>query len=239
MAEVQPAVEPVTLYYPDMAPVLYLPPGADGPAGIVADRVNDLVGMAGLNVRWVGPEPRQRILVLLGSGEAACAPNLIRTPERAAQFNFSAPIFPERRWNVIVRDGEAWSRDMPSLKALLADPTHLLGHLHGAALGAALDGMLAEAQARRQAFRGTPADLLNALMMKRVDYILADFKDEADLNNVLAKLNLPTGRLRLLDFADMPRQEPGRIMCSRAVPTRVIDAFNRAIAGSEVADGGR
>jgi len=229
MAEPAGPSPSVVMHFPNMAPVLHLPPGSAAPVGVVADRIRELARKAGVEIGWHGPEPRARILAELGAGVPACTPNVVRTPDRARDFQFSEPIFPARHWSVVARPGQPWINSYRTFSELLADPARLMGHLHGASLGTGLDRMILDNAPRVQNFQGSPAMLLKAVSAGRVDYALADLDGPGEIEPLLQEAGLPPGSLIVLPFSDIPPQDPGRIMCSPLTPKTILEAFNRAI----------
>jgi len=217
------------ILFPDMAPAILRKPDTGEVGGVVAERVRAIAGRAGIDLVWNGPVPRARIVAELET-RPACTVNAIRTPERAARFLFTEPIFAPRRVAVITRSDPPWKTPPASFAALLADRALVLGQMLGASHGEAIDRMIAQAGTPTQAFRGTPEDLLQLVAAGRVDYALGDLRDDRQLAEMMAATRLEPGRLRVLHFPDLPAQEPGRIMCSHAVGGGVISTLDKAIA---------
>ena len=235
-APVFPADAVITMLYPNMAPYIRSVPGSDMPQGPVAERVAQIARSAGLTIDWRGPVPRARILAEMGQGEPVCTPNALATAERRQVFKFSEPIFYAPEWVAVVRADARWIDSYSTLADLLGDRHRSFGHLAGASFGPPADQLIALHGINKQSFRGTPGELLRVLAAGRVDYILID---AGDLENQALAMGMDHNMLRLVRFPDMATEGGGRIMCSQAVDSNLIDRLNRAIAATsgEIAQG--
>lgn len=215
------------MVFPDMAPYLLADPVTGAVVGPVAQRVEQVARLAGVQVRWMGPVPRSRILSDLARQPDVCTPNAFATPEREALFKFSAPLSGGLDWVVVTRPDADWMSAHPTFASLLGDSGRSFGNLLGASRGEQVDALVERHATNTRMFRGSPGDMLKLLLAGRVDYILMDAADTA---SAARAQNLSPDSLMEHRFPDLDSEEAGRIMCSKGVDDAVIAKLNDAIA---------
>jgi hypothetical protein len=224
------ANNPLTMYYADMRPYMYQgDSGTSIPIGMFGQRIHEIAVQAGIALDWEGPLPRTRLFASMTKDNPSCMPGASYTDERAKIYKFSLPIFPPTQWSVVVRPDADWTKRSWTLDSLLADQSLILAEMHGASKGQILDRIIEKIQPRREAFRGSPADVMAAIIAKRADYMLYIFSNQGELDASLVSAGQPIGALRLLNVEGMPTQEGARIMCTQSVPDSIIEALDRVI----------
>ncbi|MEE3624726.1 transporter substrate-binding domain-containing protein [Nitrospirillum sp. BR 11752] len=225
----QPSEKPVIQFlYPDVGPFLQGTSDGEAVKGPIARRVETLASLAGYEISWLGPIPRNRILADLQDGRAACTPNVIKTPDREARFKFTSPLFPGADWLVITRKGEDWIRSYPTFQSLIRDPSRVYGNMLGASKGPELDRLASEEANHVRPIRGTPADLVKMVAAGHIDYTIVSGPDDAQKAAVSAGVN--PNDLVITHFPELSAVGAGHIMCAATVSDEVIAAFDKALA---------
>jgi len=210
--------------YQEMVP--FIEKGPDGEVrGPVVERVGAIAAAAGLRLQWVGSVPRSRIMAEMEAGRPACMANARKTPERERLFKFSQPIFKAPDYRVFLRKDAADRHQ--TLADLLNDLELIFGVLLGVSLGPELDALLKEQTSNLMVTRGSMVDLVRLLHAGRIDYIIVD---ALDYQIAAAHEGVPPAETAARVFPDLPRAEPGRIMCAQTVPDDVIVRLDRAIS---------
>ncbi|WP_083900976.1 ABC transporter substrate-binding protein [Azospirillum sp. B4] len=218
----------IEFLFPDSGPFLQSVANGGAVRGPVAARVEALAAKAGVQINWLGPVPRNRILSDLQDGRVACTANAIQTPDRALRFKFTTPLFRDTRWVVVAKAGTTWLDSYPTLGALLADDTRLYGNLLGASVGSDIDRLVTQEAGHVRTIRGTPLDLIKMVAAGHVDYVI--LADDRDMAMVARAMDLSPDAFVYHRYPDLPGADAGRIMCAQTVPDDVIAAFNRALA---------
>jgi len=215
----------LTILYPDMSP--FIEPGLlpGQVKGELADWINAIAEEAGIDLVWTGPVPRARILADMQAGTPACHPNARLTVDRDGQYKFTQPVVRASDW-VVVALSESRVSGFVSLHDLL-QATHLTpGILQGQSFGPDLDTLVEARRPGILSVRGGPDDLLKLLLAGRIDWMLAD---RTALGDAVEGAGIRLEDIGLVRFPDMPRPEPGRMMCALSVPDDMIDRLNAAI----------
>ncbi|MDG3444564.1 substrate-binding periplasmic protein [Nitrospirillum amazonense] len=217
----------VRMVYPNQPPFMTADPQTGQPTGPVVERINEIARLANVKVHWDPLMSRREILSLLSSDTVACSPNLLKTSERAAHYQFTDPAFAPPRWMIVGSTHLDWHQ-YNSANELFSDPQRTFGRLINATFGEYIDRMTLIADSHTQTFRGTLIDLLSMVDVGRIDYFLIG--DEA-INHIFDNSqSIDRSRFIFLKFDDLsPLSEGGRIMCSTTVNAKTITALNRGI----------
>jgi len=205
--------EPLTLYWYDRPPLLYVEDGQmRGLMLAPAERV-----MRGANIPFVWkvlPYSRAQVAIR-DNQEKACAVGWFWSPERAGYAQFSPAFYYGQAMVGVVRS------DMPAaepitIRDFLRTPGLRMIQKQDLFLGAYMHAAVHEILAESQIFT-TPAGISPILKMiesDRGDFTIVP-KEETDY---LLKTAFTDGRLRVLVFSDVPKSEGRYLMCSKSVP---------------------
>lgn len=222
------AEDALNLYYFERAPLYQSQDGQA--AGLLIELARGVLAEAGLTPRFQVLPPMRILAELKQGDEPACSPGWFYTAERAAWMRYTAPIYREPPYRVLMRR-ELSKRQAWSLAALLDAPTLVLGVNAGFSYGETLD--------RRIAARAGPVDRsinverslrlehnLRKLQDQRIDFLL--MSDEEWLHIYADR---PEARgLVALRPADMPPGEFRYLVCTRRVPPAWVQRLDAAIA---------
>ena len=209
----------LTLHYQERPP--YSTGDAQlGATGLVATPAAAALQAAGIAFRWqLTPSQRQLALVQGGQG-LHCGVGWFRNPERAARGRFSAPLYRDRPFVALTRQGAGIGDGPFPVTALLRDEQLRLLVKEGYSYGAHVDRLL---EARREAPMRTsvdPRQMAVMLQAGRADWMIVA-PEEADA------LRLPG--LKLVSLSDMPEGPTRHLYCSSDVPPDWIERIDRAL----------
>lgn len=221
------AAPPVlTLHYQERPPYSTLE--ADGRvSGLVATPAARALERAGIAFRWERT-PAQRQLALIQQGEGVhCGVGWFRNAEREAAGRFNdQPLYRDRPFVALVRDGAAWPPDGRAADALAPGALRLLAK-DGFSYGPYLDGLIARTPA---AVLRTPAELdamARMLAAGRADWMIVSPEEAPAL---LARVPDGGRGLRRVRLPDVPIGEARHLYCSRAVPADWLARVDAALA---------
>jgi polar amino acid transport system substrate-binding protein len=204
----------LTLHYQERPPYSTLE--ADGRvSGLVATPAARALERAGIAFRWERT-PAQRQLALIQQGDGLhCGVGWFRNAERetAGRFN-GRPLYRDRPFIALVRDGAPWPADGRAADALAQRAARLLVK-DGFSYGAYLDALIARSPA--DVVR-TPAELdamARMLAAGRGDWMIASPEEVPAL---LARVPDGGHGLEVVRLPDVPAGEARHLYCSRAVP---------------------
>jgi uncharacterized protein (TIGR02285 family) len=186
----------------------------------------ELFATAGIEANFVR-EPQKRILTRFQDGtQNYCSLAWYRLPEREQLAQFTLPIYTDPPQTILIAPASvARVRKHATLAALMSDPELTLAMVDGVSYGAELDARIK--RSKNQIMRRTVpiANLMQMLAADRASYLLAD---RNDWNYMRAHYK----ELATVVQHDLPDMAPGlkrHIMCSRDVPTAIIEKLNQAI----------
>lgn len=209
----------VTLHYQERPPYSSLDAGGKV-AGLVATPAAEALLAAGIAYEW-RQTPSQRQLALIQSGSGLhCGVGWFRNDERAALGKFSRPLYRDRPFGVLTREGLGLP-DTVAVARLLADARLKLLVKEGYSYGEALDGMIARQRPRTVSTSAEPVLMGQMLRSGRADWMIVA-PEEAQ--------SLASPELRLVPLQDEPDGPTRHLYCSRAVPMAWMERIDRALS---------
>lgn len=200
---------------------------ADGqPAGIVVRPVVQALADSGLPHIWSDVPPPRQLNILRRTDTAACGVGWFRTPERETFARFSRLLYTDQPMVVLVRADDRRIGGFGDLASLIADPSLTFGTKTGYAYGTIIDELLERERPATVPSDRDSAGMAALLIYGQFDYMLLA---REELNTVRAALRTDFGKLRVLQFPDMPLGNARYLMCNAAVPEAWIDRFDRAL----------
>lgn len=217
---------PISVHFHNRPP--YMLPLPDGsPGGVTGSIAKAAFAAAGLPVHWMEtPAARQLKLIEAGTGRD-CGIGWFRNPQREQFARFSAPIYRDLPWAVIVGPRFALA-DGSTLDQLLRAPDRKLLVKDLYSYGPELDARIAQFGGEKVTISGDWTQILGMLRLGRADYMFASQEEGQQL---LATAGGAAEGLRLVTLADAPPGEYRYLMCSKQVSEAEIAALNTALAG--------
>lgn len=218
------AQEPITVAWRDKAPYHYKENGVE--QGFLLLRAKQLFAQAEVPAVFV-ETPAKRIWHDFAYGKKSfCSIGWYRLPERERLAQFSRAFHVDPPQILLVGP-----KALPAIQAhkrfaaLLADPNISLGVVDGVSYGPILDQLISQSANRVEPVTVSPANLMRMVAANRVNYM---FADQADWQYLRSR---ETGLESISEyhFSDLPPGLERFIICSKDVPSTVIDKLNRAI----------
>ena len=216
----------LTLHYQERPPYSTLE--ADGRvSGLVATPAARALERAGIAYRWERT-PAQRQLALIQQGDGLhCGVGWFRNAEREAAGRFNAqPLYRDRPFAAVVRDGAPWPADDRAADALARSTLRLLAK-DGFSYGPVLDGLIAGASAAVRRTSAEPDAMARMIAAGRADWMIASPEEAPAL---LARVPDGGRGLRLVHLSDVPMGEARHLYCNRAVPDAWLARVDAALA---------
>jgi polar amino acid transport system substrate-binding protein len=219
LAAAQEPVSTINLHYQERPP--YSSRQGDGAVtGLVANPAAAALAAAGVPFRWVlTPSQRQLALVQSGAG-LHCGLGWFRNDERAARGLFSAPLYRDRPFAALVREGAALGAGTRAAD-LLADARLRLLVKDGYSYGPVLDRLIAAAGNAPLRTAADPLQMAQMLRSGRADWIVVAPEEAGVLGGA---------GLRLVLLTDVPEGATRHLYCSADVGGERMQRIDRALA---------
>ncbi|MBV8657304.1 MAG: transporter substrate-binding domain-containing protein [Burkholderiales bacterium] len=213
--------EPLTIMYEIRAP--YTVMVNHTLTGLVGDPIANAVKEAGIDVAWQ-EIPFKRELRLIESNKIhGCAAGRLRNAAREKVGKFSAPVYRDKLFVLLVAKGNAKLDAHQTLTAVLNDPAiHLLVQ-EGYSYGEELDPLITHARAQIVRLPYENTSLARMVVQGQVDAYLMTQEEAEALEHEMK------GALVTKSLADAPPGPIRYLYCSKSVSDDTLERLNRVL----------
>jgi polar amino acid transport system substrate-binding protein len=183
-----------------------------------------IVSRAGLVASFDMLPQLRRDATISANQSNSCALGVFKTSEREQFGQFTLPIGHDAPWPVISRaESVKTIRQSKNLKSFMRESQLSGVFLLGVSHGPYVEPLIEQMSPAAEKFGSAPAHILRMIEIGHGDFTILPM----DILEVYKKGN-PGSTLRATTFPDIPGQ-PVYLMCSKRVPSGVMERLNRAI----------
>jgi len=216
------AAADLRLYYSERAPY-YVAQGGKV-RGVLADVASAAVRKAGIPFVWESMPPARQFEGLKLGILPGCMVGVYKNPERETYAHFTRAIYRNRPAAALGRRDDVRLASIMSIDSLLADPRLVLLVKKSYSYGAFIDKKIAELQPRRWETTVESRTMFRQIAARRADYMFME-TEEAE-----HAVTTPQGNgLAVYPIPGMPPGNLRYLMCSRAVPLKIVQRIDAAL----------
>jgi polar amino acid transport system substrate-binding protein len=218
------AGDPVTILYSERPPFNITQPDGDV-VGIVGAPAGAALRKAGIPFTWEAIPTNRSVYEVQENRRRVCGLGWYRTPERAEFARFTDPISQDGPLVAVV--GRSFHNlDATSFDAVLHDETARFLLKSGVLYTSATSAQLDKAKIRARWVTIGWGEIVQEIADQHADIT---FLIEEEAAYYLRQGPYKPGDLTVLRFAELPRGELRRLMCSKLVDDDTIQAINKAL----------
>ena len=214
----------LTIYYLHRPP--YYVRTDDKPQGFIMILTRKVFEKAGIEVEFKEIPPK-RILHELTKPQPACSPGWFKTPEREKLYLFSAAIYQNAPLTFVARKSENNGRTKISLDEMITflKASRRPGLICGFSYGPFLDALFASAQTT-ECLSTSVLNVLKMVAEGRADFTILS---PEELGYLISRYPDLKESLAIISIEGIPEGNRRYIMCSKGVPSHVMESINEAI----------
>lgn len=193
------------------------------PHGILIEPVERAFKEAGVNYRLIEVPVVRQLAILKSNRDLDCGVGWFKRDERASYAKYSKPFFQDLPTVGIVAANSALPTST-KLKDFLSTTQLTWTVVDGYAYEPYVENLLKENKTKTQTINGNLTSLINMIDKNRASItVLARQEAQYYLD-----LNQFKGRLRIVDFSDVPAGEARYLLCSKKVDDMLLEKINKS-----------
>ncbi|MGB0681552.1 MAG: substrate-binding periplasmic protein [Magnetovibrionaceae bacterium] len=197
-----------------------------GFGGLVAEPMQAALEASGIAYRWREVPANRQLNLVRAAPAPLCAAGWFKKPDRELFATFSEPVYVDQPLVAVTRSDNRDVLSHTRAEDLFEDRSVRLGVKLGYSYGPVVDAMLKAAGTLTITTSQDNVGMVRMMLGRRFDYLLASY-EEAPL--LIESVGAAAEDLVEVRLDGLPEGNARYLMCSKATPAPVIEAFNQAL----------